>query len=320
MIWRFDQGVRQVIARNRRLNEFPAIPVSYFDAESERYITSNTARIRVTIREAETLSGSEIVSAPSNSAVSAGALEASERGVFANDSNLSSLRNEAVRPGRWVSAWAAMIVCWGFASLGIRHVKRIREDPALLRRRSAASRARTALEDAALLVNSGNAPETCDSLRRAVTGLIADFADVPESGLTPRDAADRLRTLGIEESLCARTQELLNNCDAARYGAAKEDVPQLHKSASSLIDQLVAALKKSPGRASSAKKTPTALLLLLGLCLTGCSSTPDLEMSRMFQDAELAFARATSPDEFARVARRVSTGAAIPAAGSVPGG
>ena len=137
-----------------------------------------------------------------------------------------------------------------------------------------------------------------------MTGLIADFADVPESGLTPRDAADRLRTLGIEDSLCAKTQELLNNCDAARYGAAKEDVSQLHQSASGLIDLLVAALRKAPGSGVSAKKTVTAALLLIGLGLTGCSSAPDLETSREFQDAEQAFTRATSSDEFARAARQ----------------
>lgn len=278
------------------VTEFPAIPVSYFDVEAGKYVTSNTSPIPVTIRESEALSSSDIVSAPSSMPTSLGALEASEGGVFANDSNLSSLRNEAVRPGRLVGLWAMMIVCWAAASFGIRRVRRIREDPALLRRRSAAARARSALGE--------TATDTCESLRRAVTGLIADFANVPEAGLTPRDAADRLKTLGIDEALQDRTLEFLNDCDASRYGAAADDLSRLQADASNLIDQLIATLRKSAGKGSKSGSTTTATLVLVALLTGGCSASPDLEASRRFQSAEQAFSQASTPDDFAQVARQ----------------
>ena len=257
----------------------------------------------MTIRAAETLADSEIVSAPTNPTMSPGELEASEGGVFANDSSLSSLRNEIVRPGRWAGAWALMIVGWAVAAFVIRQVQRIREDPALLRRRIAASRARAALNEAASRLTSNNATETCESLRRAITGLIADFANVPEAGLTPRDAAERLETLGVEESLCMRTLQWLNECDAARYGAAADDAARLQKDAASLVDQLILELRKSAGTAASPGRLMTTVLLLLGLFTSGCRPSPDLETSRKFHDAEQAFSQATAPDDFVRVAR-----------------
>ena len=276
--------------------EFPAIPVSFFDVHAERYVTANTEPIPVTIHDAESLSDSEIVSAPANSGTTSSDLEASEGGIFANDLNLSSLRDEAVHPGRWVVAWVAMIIIWAVASLSLRRGRRIREDPALLRRRSAVARARAALDE--------SASDTSESLRRAVTGLIADFANVPEAGLTPKDAGDRLESLGVDEELCTTTRAFLNDCDAARYGAAADDVSRLQAEASNLVEQLVTVLRKSASQATVSNATATIPLIVLGLLTGGCSGTPDLESSRQFQNAEQAFSRATGPADFARVARQ----------------
>ena len=286
------------------VTEFPKIPVSYFNVETEQYVTIHTDPIPVTIRAADVLANSEIVSAPTNTPMSQEKLELRQGGVFANDSSLSSLRNEIVRPARWLASWAGMIVCWVVASLSIRYIERVREDPALLRRRSAAQRAQATLKNAASQLASGSATESSESLRSAVTGLVADFADVPAAGLTPRDTAQRLARLGIDRSLQIRTQELLSQCDAARYGAASDGASRLHTEASDLVGQLVAELRKSSRKYPSPDKIPVGLLLLFGLFSGGCGSTPDLEMVRNMQEAEQSFAAATSPEDFSHVARQ----------------
>jgi len=298
---RFTYSLRPL---NSDLTEFPKIPVSYFDVETEQYVTIYTDPIPITIRESETLTNEEIVSAPNPSTTPREKLEASEGGIFANESNLNSLRNEIVRPGRWLAGWAGMLVGWVAASLTLRRIQRIREDPSLLRKRSAAPRAQAALDDAAAQLASGAAAETCESLRRAITGLIADYADVLEAGLTVRDVAERLEILGVEESLRNRTQVLLNQCDAARYGAAANGATQLHSDASTIVGQLLTELRKSRRSFPVFGRAATALLVSVGLLAGGCGATPDLEAVRKFQAAEQAFQRATSPDEFARVANQ----------------
>ena len=276
------------------ITEFPAIPLSWFDVETDKYVTASTKPIPVTIREAETLAGSEIVSAPPETAGTSGDLEASEGGVFANDSDLSSLRNEAMRPARWVAAWSVMILCWAVAVFGIRRVQRIREDPALLRRRAAASRAHSVLSE----VTTGS----CESLRRAVSGLIADFANVPEAGLTPKDAAGHLASLGVAGELSVRTEKFLNDCDAARYGASP-DVSRMQTEAKELVEHLVAELRKS-SRSTTASTVNTTTLFVLGLLTSGCSDAPSLDKFHKFQDAETAFAQAETTDDFSRVAQQ----------------
>jgi hypothetical protein len=298
---RFTYSLRPL---STSVTEFPPIPVSFFDVEAEKYVTRMTKPIEVTIREAETLSGADIVSSPGETAGVSTEIVASEGGIFANDSSLSWLRNESIQPVRWIAAWAGMLAAWAIASLAISRVRSIRKDPALQRRRSAATRVKSALAEAAKLLDSGSPDETCDAIRRAVSGLIADFADVSDAGLTPRDAAEQLTVLGVEGSLRDRTVALLNDCDAARYGAASNDVSRLHAAGVGIANELMVELKKSPvvlrKRLSGAAM---ALLLLGSVFVSGCSSAPDLEASKKFQDAAQAFAEASTPDDFARVAR-----------------
>ena len=298
---RFTYSLRPL---NTDVTEFPAIPISFFDVDAEEYVTRRSTTIPVEIRAAETLSESEIVASPSTATTTSEALQLSEGGIFANASDLSVLRNEIVQPSRWLAVWSGMLVSWFAASAAILYVRRIREDPALLRRRGAPGRAKAALAAAATQLDSGSGDATCESLRRAVAGLIADFANVPEEGMTPRDAVERLEALGVEAALREQTAQLLNRCDAARYGAAGDDLTALHAETANLIDQLTAILRKSVGSLRASRRMATNLLLLLGVPLVGCGRSVDLEVSRKFQELEQQFAQATSVEEFARVARQ----------------
>ncbi len=227
-------------------SEFPSIPVSFFDVEEERYVTIGTDAIPVEISDAEELSDSEIVAARGDESTPA-ALQVSEGGVFANDSDLKSLRNQTIHPGRWLGLWAGLILCYVAATTLIGRVQRVWDDPALIRRRAAPARARKALQN---IVDSGDSLDSqahCEALHRVVAGLIADFADVPEAGLTPRDAKHRLDELGVEDGLRERVFDFLNQCDAARYGSAADDVARLQQDAHSLVESLETELRNKRG-------------------------------------------------------------------------
>ena len=62
----------------------------------------------------------------------------------------------------------------------------------------------------------------------------------------------------------------------------------------------IAALTTKPGHSSFVIRHLKLLMILL---VAGCSSAPDLEISRQFQDAEHVFSKATTPEEFLRAAR-----------------
>lgn len=227
------------------VTEFPSIPVSCFDVATEQYVTLRSPAFSVTVTEAETLSDSDIVAAVTGGDDSgASGLERSAGGVFANISDLSALRNERVRPLRWFAAWGGLVVVAAGLSLGISRVQRLAADPALVRRRQAPAAAAAALADADSQLQSGDVTSALDSVRRAMAGVIAAWADVPEEGLTARDAAGHLSRLGVESSLIDQAQQLLQECDAARYGGAGQDGAGLVEQARRLTEELTRALRR----------------------------------------------------------------------------
>ena len=206
------------------VQQFPAIPVSYFDVETEDYVTVSTVAIPVAIEPARQLAASDIVSQQVRSTDTR--LEVSDAGIFANHTNLQDLRANNVSIGLWLVIWSGMLMFYGVASLGIVRYQRIHSDPQERRRRSAKSRAAESLKLAEQ--HQGAAKKEClDAMNHAVTGLIADFSRVSEAGMTSHDAATRLQAIGTDVSLQNRTTDFLETCDAARYGATEKSTSEL---------------------------------------------------------------------------------------------
>ena len=230
---------------NPQIAEFPAIPVSYFDVEAEQYRTITTPAIPVTITESEVLSTADIVAASPSENGSPNALQTREGGLFANDSTLQSLRDESIHPVRWVSAWGGMIAATFAASLVIGRIQRFRADPTLQRRATAVSRAQSALHEASALSVTGRVADACDVARRSVTTLVADYFDLAAAGLTSGDVLQQLQAVEIDQPQLQRIRQFLNDCDAARYGAATEDMKGLIQTAAELVQSLAVCLPKS---------------------------------------------------------------------------
>ena len=281
---------------SKNVTEFPSVPIAYFDVNQQNYVTLNTPPIPVTVREAESLSGGDIVAASSSAVESSDTLQTREDGLFGNETDWKSIRDETVRPGRWLGFWSAMIIGTFVLAAGVQYTRRVREDPALMRRRGASVRAQALLDEARTQLAAGDVRVACESLRRAVTGLIADFANIPEGGLTPRDAATALESLGVEAELCRSVDQFLSACDEASYGSAVDVVPELEHQARQLIRELIAGSRKR----FNAPVSALVVISLLGL--SGCSAKPNLETLRRLELAEETFANAQSPDDYARSA------------------
>jgi BatD DUF11 like domain len=294
----FTWSLRPLVAG---VTEFPAIPVTFFDVDSESYRTVTTTPIPLTIRDAETLSNKDIVADRGKDDPARTALQTSQDGIFANDSALSSFTDDTVRPVRWLVVWGSMLGTYAMASFVLLRSRRRRQDPAWLRRRSAVTRARTALQAAAAKgANEGDGLR-CESLRRAVAGLVADFVDVDEGSLTPREAAEHLRTLGVAEEYQIAVQRFLDDCDSARYGAGSTDLTTLAESAEALVEQLAKTLQ-SVTRTRRTLSTAASATLLMTIVIQGCQQVPDMDLSRQFDECETAFAAAVSEEDFAHVA------------------
>ncbi|NQT16280.1 MAG: BatD family protein [Planctomycetes bacterium] len=224
------------------IEAFPSVPVSYFDVESERYVTLRTDPIPIEVTAAERLSDDQIVATPGTASENRRDLQARREGVFANVADLRALRDESVRPGLWLLSLAGMGLLYVAVALVTVQIQRLSADKALVRRRGAVAKARGFLHRARAEVEAGRIRSGADLIEDSLVGLVADVADLPEAGLTPKDVSAQLQSLGVEEDLVGRVAGLLETCDATRYGSSNP-TDGLSSRAQQVLDELVRSLK-----------------------------------------------------------------------------
>jgi hypothetical protein len=236
---RFTYGLRPLEAG---IEAFPSVPVSYFDVESERYVTLRTDPIPIQIAEAEELADDQIVAGADGSSRTQRDLETRREGVFANVTDLSAVGDESVDPLRWLLGLIGMAGLYVAVAVVTVQIQRRSADHALLRRRGAVSKAKGRLRQGLAELDAGRAREGVDLVQASLAGLVADVADLPEAGMTPKDVCAELQTAGIEQDLVDRIGTLLETCDAARYGTSNQAEGLGHE-AQQLLGEVIRALK-----------------------------------------------------------------------------
>lgn len=217
------------------VREFPAVRASYFDVDQDEYVQLETKPVPLKISSTEHLAATDIVS--SGGRVSNGdTMVADNDGVFANISDITQLRNEQVRPRFWLSLWGGMLGVYATTTFAVGQYRRRQSDPARLRRRTAPGRAQDQLKAAKRDLRSGRKETGVANLQATFTGLVADLADRDAAGITPRDASRLLLDAGVSEELAGQAREVLEACDAVRYGSAD--------AAAGLVDQAEHVLTK----------------------------------------------------------------------------
>ncbi len=236
---RFTYGLRPL---EEGIEAFPAVPVSYFDVESERYVTLRSDPVPIEVTKAERLSDDQIVATPGGPSGRPRELQVRREGIFANVTDPAAVRDQSIHPGRWLLGLIGMAGLYAVVAVVTVRIQRLSADTALLCRRGAIGRARTRLQQAAAELESGRAREGADLVQDALVGLIADVADLPEAGLTPKDVCGQLQALGVEGELVGRAGSLLEACDATRYGAVNQ-AGGLGPRAQGVLEELIQSLK-----------------------------------------------------------------------------
>jgi len=237
--------VEQVIRpATDEVTRIPPVELTYFDVESGAYQTARSDPIPVKVRptrvvtadDAQGASGIGVAAAPS-------ALESVDTGIRANIESPSALRAQpfqlgaALRAPGTIAALAAPPLVYG-ASLVVFALRRCAGNAAALRRRRAAAAALAALEQ-----REGDAPSKAAG---ALRQYLADRFGRSGPALTPADAAALVSTESPQ--LAERVRDLLNRCDAARFGGASEADERMLDEARDLIRLLDRPSSRKQGR------------------------------------------------------------------------
>jgi hypothetical protein len=226
------------------VSEFPSVPFAFFDVEKERYVTKATAAIPVEIAAVESLSGSQIAIADSGSAAGGAELENTAGGIFANVTDVGQLRDERVRPAPWLATLAVLAGAYaGFAAVVLQRRRRDRLDPQRQHRRAAANRSAACLEEARSARR--DRPQQCvDSVRGAFAEVVAAPTGSLAASLTPNDVRESLEQFQLPAELVADVVEILESCDAYRYGAPVDSLDGLVRDAERTSQRLIDELRQ----------------------------------------------------------------------------
>lgn len=293
---RFTYSLRPL---NANITELPPIPVSFFDADKEEFVTLLTDPISLNLSASSQLAAIDVVSSGSGSGnPNQSSLKISEEGLFANF-GLERLRNDAITPQRWFIAWGILIAGVLLLNLAFTISRQRNADPRVNRRRHALAEAQKRIAQAQLFSQTDKHLEGIDSVRRAIIGLISDLQDLSEQGITVGEVKQYLDQTAVASDVRQAAVRLLEQCDAAIFGATELSLNELIPQATSLIEQLHRLLNQ-PLKRSFAKLS----LMMLAVILSGCSPKADEQTTRLFLEAQQSYEVAKSSEDFQQSALR----------------
>ena len=221
---------------------FPAVSLAYFDVDQDRYLTVHNEPIPITITKAERLSGDQIVASPRVAGQNGKDFETRREGIFANITDVTMARDQSVHPLRWLAGLGGCFATYLLLAFATTAVRRRTQDKSALRRRAAVGHAHHHLRKAKTHWQSQQVQDAADCIQAALAGLVADVADLPDAGLTPKDVLEHLAAWNVPEPVVAQVARLLDACDAARYGGAAAS-GVLSDEAQSVLDAVIKSLR-----------------------------------------------------------------------------
>lgn len=226
------------------MKAFPSVPFSYFDADTETYVTLDTPEVPMTIRPAAALDSSDIIANMPRGNGNGSSVTASAEGVFANITDVSRLRDETVRFDQWLVMMGAMAAAYAAILIGVNYHRQRSGDTAAKRRRNAADSAKKRLKQAKdLLRDPSRRTEGADAIRLTIVGLVADVNDASQETMTPKDVRARLDERSVDEATIAQAEDLLEQCEGVRYGMPIE-AERIIDDAKHVLDDLLRQLKR----------------------------------------------------------------------------
>jgi oxygen tolerance protein BatD len=226
------------------VKEVPPVPFAWFDVVRGKFVETQTKAIPLEVIEAEKLDSSAIVAKGGGDLKHGSDLAARTEGLFTHDTDPRALGDERV-DWRVPASTALALPCVTIAAAALASALRRRGADARAKRlRGAPGRARARVATADETARRGDSRAAALELRGALVGLVADFADLPEAGLTAREADEQLRQAGVDAPLAARVRAALDALEAAQYGGAAELAPSALGDGKELVAETIEALSR----------------------------------------------------------------------------
>lgn len=218
--------------------EIPPVRFAYFDPKQAEYRILQSAPIRLVVRGGAAEAGAAAVVAPKQIAQVGQDIRHIKPDVqeFAEQTQLHQSGVFWALQGLLPLAFAGLLFYQ-------RHQQRLAGDVAYARRRRARGEAGRRLRRAAQLLAQGDSAAFHGEIHRAVLTFLADHLNRSAAGLTSQSRTQSLAERGVDEPLIRTVEELLAQCDFARFAPVapgREEMAQVQAQA----EEIIAALEK----------------------------------------------------------------------------
>ncbi len=210
----YEQTIRPL---KDSVKEIPPIEIPYFDTARGEYAVASTNAIPLNVRPTRIVTAGDAVGASPDGPMGTD-VESTKGGIEHNFSAAESLIDqrfvlgEALESPIWIAALGGPPVLYFGAAFMLMWRKRGKADETGRRQRRAMAVAKRSLGETI----AGESPP--DRVGRVVRQYMADRFDRPAAGMTTADCVELLEP--IDTSLAKRLDQILHQCDAARYGGA----------------------------------------------------------------------------------------------------
>lgn len=224
----FEQVVRPL---SDAITEIPPIEVPYFDTQTGQYAVARSEPIALNVRPTRIVTAGD-----AEGATVASEIEEREEGIAHNYGASAALVDQrfdlaaALQSPGWLLGLGAPPALYVLTLLsGVWRQRRAGDETARRRRRALATAQQS-------LAKARGGESAADRAGRAVRQYIGDRFDRPAAGLTTAECVEVVSRL--DAALAARLDDLLNACDAARYGGAATAPEDLVDQAARLLEAI----------------------------------------------------------------------------------
>ncbi len=227
----------------------PALSLSTFDPNTERFVNIATEPIELAVSEASSsIAGGDLVGSFGIGKPTSDIKTRSE-GVFHNVTDVSQLRDERLDLMSGLKWVVGLWLVTGVAIASLTVFRRQSSDVERQRRVSAKRTAQSRLSHAKTLLSQGKQKESLRKVRAAILGLVADTSNQIADGLTTNDVSLATRAADVPNEDQVRLQTLLERIESAEYGASDTaDSTAMVNEASELVNRVSPFLERRTAR------------------------------------------------------------------------
>ncbi len=259
-----------IVPHNEGPLQIAPVELVWFDTSSGRFRTARTAKWDLTVTPSDLPQAGEDESGFLRSEIA----RLGEDLAFIHQVPASLSRRNGPLTGS--ALWWALLVLPVLLLGGYRYylekLAAERRDPAGRRLRGALAAAEATL--------TGEADDRMSAVARAVCGYVADCHDQTQASVGPEDVRQHCRHMGLEET-GERLNDILTQCDAARYGQSDpRSAEQLASETAALLAELDARRLQGGKVAASGGASLAMLAVALGTALLLASPTVEAQDSQ----------------------------------------